>query len=1166
LTVESASGAAPSLVVAGPGASQTPVEDLAAAPDSEAPATEIEPAAEEQAAAESAAAAEAADSGTPVMVDELTTETTLVTALPGGGFQARISSSPVRKLVGDEWVDLDATLEYKAGGGIGPRVGPDSLWLSAGGNAGSVLARYEADGEEFEIRTPFDLPTPSLDGDSATYTEVIPGVDLVAKASNGGGFSYNWVVKTREAAGDPRIRSLSVPIDVDGLQAQKSDGGLWYVDASGIKRFWTPTPIMWDSSGVNQAAGEDGTVSAAEAVEAGPAGSERVARVAVTATEDHLLLKADVNVLDDPDAVFPIVIDPELPLGRNAWTTVWNNFPTTSFWNSDHTLGAGYEGYQDFKVVRSYFRFDATSLTGKEVFSAELNLNQVHAASCSIRWTDVYRTAVINSATTWNNQPARYSFQDSNGSTLGCASNGTGSTGWDVTQGTKIIVGNGDSWGTFMVRAQNESDATAWKQFINGGAELAVTYMSLPKVPTGLYVKSSTTEYSCGTSSTNAPTIPDTTVAIGARVTTSNGSGVDALNGVFRRRDLAESTDKADATGSQTTPGNRTYFTWPVANNHTYRFKVRNRAKASINGNTQYLYSNFNSNWCYFKIKVDPRTAPTVTSTDFSQCQGPGEAQTCTASGTAETAGVITAADTNADATKYYWSLNDGAQSAPVYTASGIAKQISVVPNKVFNKLEVWSVNAAAVLSSRTTYYFVVNPLAPEAWWSFDNPSQLADNTGIGSGVTLNLGTNTAEANGRQGGGLGMGTSSPGVATTNVSTTTGFTVATWVRLNSDQSTTLIAASASGSSGHAFELNYIGGDKKWSAGRRDASGTLTATTSATGSPGTWTHLAATYDAGTNKVTLFVNGNNLGTYTYSSAAWANTTTAWRLGCGLIGGVQVRCLDGQLDEVRIYKTVASDAEISALANPLGVTDHRAVLASAASWDMSDAASSTTANDSVFGASLTLSGVGSAPFTTLDGNSVLALTGASGQQVEIHHPLTTSPSHPAVDTTGAFTVTARVKPSVNNQKMVIAQQRDGTSTGWTLGYDPVSGSPGFGQWVFQTFSSAGTTYSVRSNHVANPELNWTDLEAEYDSSDPDLPKIRLYVNGRAFNEDLATNTVHELDFGAAWAARGVFAVGNGNLNGSSAPFNGVIDLLRLFAGPFDDNHALDYHTVLNP
>jgi hypothetical protein len=78
--------------------------------------------------------------------------------------------------------------------------------------------------------------------------------------------------------------------------------------------------------------------------------------------------------------------------------------------------------------------------------------------------------------------------------------------------------------------------------------------------------------------------------------------------------------------------------------------------------------------------------------------------------------------------------------------------------------------------------------------------------------------------------------------------------------------------------------------------------------------TWTHLAATYD--TTTIRLYVNGTQVATAARTGAL-TSSTGALRLGGNGLWG---EWFAGQLDDVRVYNTTLTAAEIQAdMAKPV-------------------------------------------------------------------------------------------------------------------------------------------------------------------------------------------------------------------------------------------------------
>ncbi len=1126
------------------GATATPLgSDVASAPSSADGSAELD---------------QAARTGDAVIVDDWTTETTEVAALPSGNFQATIATTPVRQRDGDEWIELDPTLKHGSSGTIEPTSAVGDISLSGGGDANSILAKVSHDGVAAVIRTPFDLPAPTLHDDTAVYSEVLPGVDLVT-ASTTAGFTFNWVVKDRAAADDPRVRKLSLPVELHGLTVHAERGGYAFDDADGLSRFWIPTPTMWDSSGAESVDPNTGVSDETplEAVEQGPDMEDQVSAVATSVSKTSITLTPDTALLDSPDVVFPVVIDPAMTYDRtrNGWTAVWNNFPSKSFWQTDHSLGAGYEGFEQNKIVRSYFRFDTAGIRGKKIIAAELNVRQIHAASCQARPTDAYRTGAIGTGTTWNNQPARYTQQGSNSSTAGCGT-GTAMVGWNVTNGATTLADANSATGTFMLRARDEGDKIAWKQFDDAGAELSVTYVSKPVVPSGVTMKTASTTVPCGTSSAPA-IVGSTSITMAVKVTSADGASA-SLRGVFRRRDVTAGTDLADIAGTLVASGGTSTSTWAVQNGRTYRFFAKNRVYWSYNGTQYYLDSAWNTtSLCYFKVDTTRPDPPTVDTSSFAECLSPEAPTECNPAGQAGTPGSFTIDTPSTDAKYYYWSLNGGTTSPPISATGGAAADITVTPTALLNTLKVWTVDGAGNESLEKFFSFKVNRRSPNVRWNFDNPAELGADSGQAQSTPLTVASGASAAPlGRVEGALSVSGSNPSTSpitgTSGVSATSAFTISAWVRVEAAaQGTTTTLISANYSEGNVFEFGYEPATNKWTAGRRNAT-SVSLVGSTTATPRVWTHLAATYNPTTKTLAMFVNGRSVGTVVYPSAAWVSSV--WRLGCGYVGGTPTGCGSALIDEVSLFSSTLGADEIQDLADPVPDDSLSPIVTSAAAWSMDDADDAAVATETCYAANLALADLATPRFgATADGIfRALQLPGASTQQAKV--------SRPVVDATGSFTIAANVRPTDPSVSMVIAQQRGVNRESWTLAYKAISGAGG--RWVFQrTVSDTSGTSVVEVRSPIVPDAS-EELNVVIGTYDRKTDRIGLFINGFSFTqgEDPLIDEVQEMPYSTPWAARGDFQIGNGTLSGTTAAFKGEIERIDVFAGAFDELHALTY------
>jgi hypothetical protein len=311
------------------------------------------------------AVARAAQTGQPVEVPDRTTEVSQTFANPDGSLTSKLANAPVRVRQDDQWRDIDATLEFRSDGTVGPKAALSEVTLSGGG--AGLLAQVGLDTGTLQLNSPWSLPTPTLDGPKATYAEVMPGVDLVTEATTEG-FSYNLVVKNREAAANPALKSIHFPVTANGLSLRADrPGGPAYVANDGRLAVAVGGAIMWDSATPGPQAKQSSPTSSAQLVDDGPQGAH-VAAMELDGDAHGLTLVPDADLLTASSTVYPVVLDPVLnTVSRTAWAAAWQLYPTMSFYKTTHSLGVGFEDYEQHKIVRSFFQFDTRAFAGKKV-------------------------------------------------------------------------------------------------------------------------------------------------------------------------------------------------------------------------------------------------------------------------------------------------------------------------------------------------------------------------------------------------------------------------------------------------------------------------------------------------------------------------------------------------------------------------------------------------------------------------------------------------------------------------------------------------------------------------------------------------------------------------------------------------------------------------------
>jgi len=158
------------------------------------------------AGSEAAAQSLAETCGVEVEVLAKASETTRVLAQPSGDLVFESWSEPQWAHQNGSWVDVDTTLVVGADGRVRPVASTADVVFSPGGTG--PFATMRGAGAEFSLGWPTPLPQGVVQGDTITYPNVYPDVDLVVRAERGG-FSHLLVVGAAEAAQNLAVRETS---------------------------------------------------------------------------------------------------------------------------------------------------------------------------------------------------------------------------------------------------------------------------------------------------------------------------------------------------------------------------------------------------------------------------------------------------------------------------------------------------------------------------------------------------------------------------------------------------------------------------------------------------------------------------------------------------------------------------------------------------------------------------------------------------------------------------------------------------------------------------------------------------------------------------------------------------------------------------------------------
>jgi hypothetical protein len=452
-----------------------------------------------------AAITQATATGEAVAVTSQTSEASTLIANPDGTLTRTDSSSPQRVLRGGKWAPIDTTLVRGSDGRYSPKAAVTSVSF-AGGEGGKLVSLKDG-ANALGFSWPTKLQAPSVSGDTATYPDVLPDVDLQLTA-DASGYSSILVIKTARAAANPAVQRLTLGVTATHLTVTgTADGGAEATDTTtGATVFHSDTALMWDST---PTAGEPAVAATAvnspqgERTASARLGGHR-AQVKVDLGPGNQTLTLDKSLLTAKTTKYPVFVDPEWSgsPGKSQlnWARIssngWNVYNSTSKTGATNAR-AGYDDWDggDSEKARTYYQMNTAGIKGAVVSKAHLYVTEFWAASCADTNAAVYGTSATSgwssSTLYWNHEPTRTAILDSAAShEADCGTSSPHVTparlDFDVTGRVKTAATGNWASAYFVVEAQNMSDKYSWKQLgYGGGATLSVTYSYRPKLKDG---------------------------------------------------------------------------------------------------------------------------------------------------------------------------------------------------------------------------------------------------------------------------------------------------------------------------------------------------------------------------------------------------------------------------------------------------------------------------------------------------------------------------------------------------------------------------------------------------------------------------------------------------------------------------------------------------------
>ncbi|QMU75730.1 LamG domain-containing protein [Streptacidiphilus sp. PB12-B1b] len=624
-----------------------------------------------------------------VPIPSLTTAAQTTTANPDGSLTTHTDTMPARVQRNGVWVPLDATLSV-VGGSVTPAATTDAITLSNGGS-GPLATLTDPAGNTLAMTFPFDLPVPSLDGDTALYSSVLPGVDLQVTVDDQGGLSDVLIVHSAQAAANPDLASLAIDTTTQGLTVHQGASGLTVTAADGSVSYSGPMPVMWDSTtpattsaadtkstarttaktalvGRSMAArtadDTDGTTAADSSAQA-PGIAAQIAPIAVSTSSGAVTLTPSQSMLTSPTTQWPVFVDPSLdPVTTTGYkfdqiysTGPCSSAPQTGVQQVYGGEGVGYQHYQSTcgtTLERSFYEINTSTITSAmKVSSAMLNFPETAASACK-NTTDIHlvTTGSIDNNTTWANAPSPVAGYPNikQAVTSGSGSNcGGGNLAIQVADAVNKFAGIVSDW-TLELYNDDETQSDSDNDFMrfSSAPTMDVTFDETPSV-----YGAPTTDPSTGDTCNNA-----STGWIGATSLSGHGNTVDLqaavttpLSGVSVHADFTIwDNNTANSSGDATTESNPATkpaesSTSPVSAPIGFTLQDGHNYGWAAKADDGTLVSDWISE-CHFEVDTTPPTIPAITvDPDFPPLGSPSPNPLVYAGPTTSTSFTVTASD-----------------------------------------------------------------------------------------------------------------------------------------------------------------------------------------------------------------------------------------------------------------------------------------------------------------------------------------------------------------------------------------------------------------------------------------------------------------------------------------------------------------------------------------
>ncbi|MEX2292083.1 MAG: RHS repeat-associated core domain-containing protein [Mycobacteriales bacterium] len=374
-------------------------------------------------------------------IPALRTATSRTYRLKTGALQARLFDRPVNHRDGSGgWAKNDNRIGEDSANPGRVRNTANSYRLSLPKELGDGPVMVEAAGASVGFSLQDADGTATIERDTATYDDALPGVDLEYQATDSG------VKETLilQAAAAPTAFVFDTSLSRGLRLAETADGGLAALDGAGVERLRFAPPHVQDASGSPGGFSTEAT----SLTLSGPA------------SDPTVTLSLDPAWLADPARVFPVRLDPTYELSP-AGQTYLNSGGTTTNYSGASTLRVGTD--TGGKRNHALIKFD-TSNVPRDIdvyrarLTADITAEDANADGITVQAKPLTRAWTASSAT-WNTYD--------------------GSNAWTTAGGdVGATTASATHWaGNFNIDLDLRSLATDWVTgaVVNHGVQLSST-------------------------------------------------------------------------------------------------------------------------------------------------------------------------------------------------------------------------------------------------------------------------------------------------------------------------------------------------------------------------------------------------------------------------------------------------------------------------------------------------------------------------------------------------------------------------------------------------------------------------------------------------------------------------------------------------------------------